>query len=107
MYGVIVVVCGDFNFASVQLLDGMIAAVVSEFELESFAPTRDPGQLVAQTNSKDRLAAHEAADVVHGVGARLGVAGAVGEEDAVGLEGENVFGGSLRGDDRDFTGFTT
>ena len=102
--GEIVVVGGDLDLAGVQLLDRMIAAVVSEFEFESLAAEGDAGQLVAQADAEDGLTSHEAADVVHGVGTGLGVAGAVGEENTVGLEGEDVFGGGLRGDDRDLAG---
>ena len=36
-------------------------------------------------------------DGADGVVDRLGIAGAVGEKNAVGLEGEHIFGGGLRG----------
>ena len=98
--GEIVVMRGDLDFAGVELLDRMIAAVVSEFEFESFAAERDAGQLMPEADAKDRLASHEAADVVHGVSARLGIAGAVREKHAVGFERENVFGWGLRWDNR-------
>src|SRR5277367_3045916 len=55
---------------------------------------------MAEADSEDGFAAHEAADVVDCVGAGLGVAGAVREEDSVGLQGEHVFSGSLRRDYR-------
>ena len=89
------VVGGDLDLAGVELFDGMIAAVVSEFQLEGFAAQSDAGQLVAETDAEDGLASHKAADVVHRVGAGLGVAGAVREEDAVWFERENVFGWGL------------
>ena len=38
-------------------------------------------------------------DVRDGVGDRLGIAGTIREENAVGLERENVFSGSFRRDD--------
>ena len=41
--GEVVVVGGDLDFAGVQLLHRMIAAVVSEFEFESFAAEGDAG----------------------------------------------------------------
>ena len=104
--GEVVVVGCDLDFAGVELLHRMVAAVMSEFQFESLAAERDAGQLVPETNSEDGLASHEAADVIDGVGARLGVAGAVGEENPVGLEGENVFGGGLRRDNRDLAGLT-
>src|ERR1039458_4689288 len=60
---------------------------------------------MAEADSEDGLTAHQAADVVDRVGAGLGVAGAVREEDSVGLQGQHVFGGGLRGDYRYFAAF--
>ncbi len=54
--GEVVVVRGDLDLAGVQLLHRMIAAVVSEFQLESLAAERDAGQLMSQADSEDRLA---------------------------------------------------
>src|SRR5580700_6614837 len=60
---------------------------------------------MTQADSEDGLAAHQAADVIDCVGAGLGIAGAVGEEDSVRLQGQNVFGSGLRGDYRYLTAF--
>src|ERR1700690_3875485 len=53
---------------------------------------------MTETDSEDGLATHQAANVIDCVGAGLGVAGAIREEDSVGLQSEHVFGGGLRGD---------
>ena len=79
----------------------MIAAVVAELQLVGLAAEGEADQLVAEADAEDRDTTHQAADVFLGVGAGLGVAGAVGEEDAVGLEGEHVFGVGFRGHDGD------
>src|SRR5437660_11599414 len=92
---------GDLDLARVQLLHRMIAAVVSKLEFESFAAERDSGQLMSETDAEDGLASHEAADFVHCVGARFGIARAVRQKDAVGFERKNVFRWSLRRDDCD------
>src|SRR5690242_5633698 len=96
----VVVVRRDLDLAGVQLLHRMVAAVVSELELEGLAAQRDAGQLMSEADAENRLATHEAANVVHRVGARLGITGTVREKDAVGLQRENVFRGSLRRYDR-------
>src|ERR1051326_6348750 len=79
----------------------MISAVVAEFQFVGFATDGDARQLMSETDSKNWLASHQAADVVHRVGAGLGIAGAVGEEHSIGLEREHIFRGSLRRNNRD------
>ena len=56
-------------------------------------PRRGPAaKLMAQADSENRHAAQEVANGVDGVIDRLGIAGADGEKDAVGLEGEDILG---------------
>src|SRR5579872_1389910 len=76
--GEVVVVRRDLDFAAVQLLHRMIAAVMPELQLVGLASERDAGKLVAKTNSKDRLAAHETANVVDRVSTGFGISGPVG-----------------------------
>ena len=73
---------------------------MSEFKFESFAAEGDAGQLMSEAVAEDGLASHEAADVIDRIGARLGISGAVGEEDSVRFQSENIFCGSLRGNNR-------
>ena len=75
--GEVVVVRRDLDLAALQLLHRMVAAMVSELELEGLAAEGDAGELVAETDAEDGLASHEAANVIDGVGAGLRVAGAV------------------------------
>src|SRR4051794_22765518 len=60
---------------------------------------------MSQADSEDRLAAHQAADVVYRVGAGFGIAGAVGEKNSVGLQRQHVFRWSLRRDNRHLATF--
>src|SRR5438477_11494715 len=101
IYGEVMVVRGDLDLPGVQLLHRMIAAVVPELEFESLAAERDASQLVAEADAEDGLASHEAADIVHGVGAGFGIAGAVREKDAVWFQRKYIFSRSLRRNDRD------
>ena len=97
--GEVVIVRGDLDFAGVVALYGMIAAVVAEFKLVGFAAEGEADELVAEADAEDGRAAGELADAFPRVGDGLGVAGAVREEDAVGLESEHIFGRGLCGDD--------
>src|SRR5271157_4347965 len=96
---------GDLDLAGVQLLYRMIAAVVSELQLESFSTQRDSGELVSETNSKDRLTPHQAPDVVDCVGARLGISRTVRQKHAGGLERQHIFRLSLGRNHRDLAAF--
>src|SRR5947209_11931325 len=95
----------DFDFPGLQLLHRVIPTMVSELQLECFAAQCNSRQLMPQTNSKDRLPAHEPADGIHCVCTRLGIAGAVREEYSVRLQSEHFFCRSLRGDHRHLTSF--
>ena len=84
----------------------MIAAMVPELQLESFAAECKAGELMSETDAKDGLTPHEAADVVHRISARLGIARAVREKNAIRLQGKNIFGWRLRRDHCDFASLT-
>ena len=79
----------------------MVGAAMAEFQLVGLAAHGQAEQLVAQADAEDGLLADQLADVGHLRVQRLGIAGAVGEEDAVGLERQHVFGGSERRNHRD------
>lgn len=52
-----VVLGSDLNPAGRQILDRVIGAMVTEFQLFGFTPQRQSQNLVAETDSKDRLLA--------------------------------------------------
>ena len=60
---------------------------------------------MAETDAENRLATHEAFDIVDGVCAGFRITRAVGEEDAVRFEREHIFGKSLRRNDGNFASF--
>src|SRR5260370_35808805 len=68
----------------------MISAVVAEFQLEGLPSERNSGELMSQADSENRLPSHQAPNVVDGIRAGVGIARAIREEHAVGLQGEHV-----------------
>ena len=103
--GEVVVVRSDFDLARLVVAHGMIAAVVSELELVRAAAEGETTELVAEADAEDGHAPDHVANGLDRIIDGLGIAGAVGEKDTVGLESENVGGGGLRRDDGDFAAF--
>ena len=99
--GETVVLRGDGDAAVAQVLDGLVAAAVAEFELEGLAADGVAEDLVAEADGEDGFARQQDADLAVDVVEGGGIAGAVGEENAVGLQGEHVLGGGAGIDDRD------
>src|ERR1700756_719551 len=94
--GEVMVVRGDLDLAVVRLLYRMIAAMVAELQLVTPAPKRETDQLVAETDTEDRLLAYQPPDVVLRVVQRLRVSWPIGKEDAIRLERQHIFGRDLR-----------
>ena len=98
--GEAVVLAGDDDFAAVQVLHGVVRAVVAEVHFQGFCTDGEADELMSQTNAEDGFAAcHQFLHGFDGVGTRFGVARAVGEEHAVGVECQHVFRAGLGGDD--------
>ena len=74
---------------------------MAELQLESLAAERDAAQLMAQANPKNRHAAQQLLDILHGKGDRLGIAGPVRQKNTVGSHCQNIFGQRGRWDYRD------
>ena len=91
-----VILRGDRDLARAQILHRLVAAAVSELQLESFSADGVAEHLVPEADAENRRAAHELADVVMHIRERGRIAGAVGKEDAVGLQREHVLGGKIR-----------
>lgn len=93
-----VVLAGNHHFATVQILHRVVGAVVAEGHFAGFAAEGEAEQLVSQADAEHGLAAvNQFSHRGDGVIAGLGVAGAVGEEDAVGVHTEHVLRRGLRG----------
>ena len=86
-----VILRGDLDFARGQIHHRLIAAVVAELELVSLAAEREPHDLMAEANPEDRFLADELAYVFFGIRHGVGIAGTVGEKNAVGIQRQNIF----------------
>ena len=78
-----VILGGDADPARGQVLDRLVAAAMTELELEGLSPERVAENLVAQANAEDRLFADERPDGLVGVGNDGRIARAVREKNAV------------------------
>ena len=91
--GEAVVLRGDGDLAGAQVLDRLVAAAVAELELEGLAAERVAEHLVAEADAEDRFFPDQLAELGVDVGERRGIAGAVGEENAVGVLRQHLGGG--------------
>lgn len=96
-----VVLRGDGDFAGTEILDGLIASTVAEFELVGFGSECVAKDLVAKADAKDGHFAEQLADFIVDVAESGGVAGAVGEEKSVLVHGEDFLSLGARVDDGD------
>ncbi len=88
---------GDLNAPGLEILDGMVGAAVSEGKLEGLQADGTAEQLVPEADAPDGLAPDDLAHGVDDVAERGGIAGAVCEEDRVGILGEQLCGGAGAG----------
>ena len=87
-----VVLRGDLDAAGREVLDRVVGAAVPERELEGLEADRPAQELVAEADAERRAPADEVAQRGDDVVERRRVAGAVGQEDRVGLAGQQVLG---------------
>ena len=85
-----VVLRGDLDAPGLQVLDRVVGAAVAERQLERLQADRPAEQLMAEADAPHGLLADELTDRVDDVVERGRVAGAVGEEDRVGVIGEQI-----------------
>ena len=86
-----VIVRGDLHFVRDLVQHRMIRAAMSELEFVGFAAQREAEDLMAQANSEDGLLSDQFANLLRLKSQRLGIAGTVGEENAVRVEAQDVF----------------
>ena len=88
-----VVLAGDGHATRVEVFDRVIGTMVTKLHLESFGAAGQGHDLVTQANTKRRNASFDQLfGGCNGVVARLWVARAVGQEDAIGLVLKHVGG---------------
>src|SRR5439155_10241980 len=97
--GEAVVLAGDFDSAGVEVFDGLVAAAVAEFQFKSFSADGAAEELVAEADAEDGDFAEDALEWSDGVVEGGGVAGAVGDEEAVGAMVHDFFGGDVGRED--------
>jgi hypothetical protein len=96
--GEAVVLRGDLHLARAQVLHRVVRAAVAELQLEGAPPHGEPQHLVPQADAEHRhVGGHERRTLLDRVRQRRRIAGAVAEEDAVGLDREQVGAGVLAG----------
>ena len=83
--GEAVVLAGDLDPPGRQVLDRVVGAVVTERQLVGLEADRAAQQLMAEADPEDGTLTDELADRADDVVERRGIAGAVGEEDRVGI----------------------
>ena len=90
IYGEVMVLARDLDMPRVEVLDGVVAAAVSELHLEGAGAVCQRYELVSETYSEQgHLAAYRTYEIDH-FGNILRVARAVREEYAVGIEGHDA-----------------
>ena len=83
---------GDFHSLGQQVLDRMIVSVMAEFQLDRLGAQRQRQELVSQADAEYGHAAGDFSQRRAHVINRLGVAGSVADEHAIGLECQYVLG---------------
>ena len=93
----------DFDTASGQVLDWVVHAAMAELELVGPSAKGEAENLVTEANAEDGQSADEVPGELDDTSDGLGIASAVGQHDAVRLEGENLLGGEVCGHGDDLT----
>ena len=86
VHGETVILGRDLDFSRGHIHHRLVAAVMTEFELEGLAAQGQAHDLVPEADTEDRFLADELLHVFPGVGNRVGIAGTVGKKDAVGIQ---------------------
>src|SRR2546425_10574114 len=97
--GETVILSRDLHLLPLHIKDGMVSAMMAEFQLECPAAKRQTHDLMSQANSEDWFLTKESTDIVDGIFERLRIAGTIGEKHAVGLQRQYFLGRSGRRND--------
>ena len=86
---------GNFHAAADQIHNRLVATTVTEFELFHLGAARQADHLVTETNTKDRHLADQLLHLLVGLYHGIGVAGTVGQKDAIGIHVEHLTRGCI------------
>ena len=96
------IVGGDLHLAGAAIQDGLVDTPVTELQLVGVEPKGTTEDLVTEADTeKGHLGAEHVANQLDGGVSRRRVAGAVGDEDAVGAHGTNIGQGAAGREDVD------
>ena len=103
IYGKSVILSSDFHFPRHEVLDRMVSAVMTEFELVGPPSKGETKELVSKTDPKNGLFPKEIPDNPDGVRDTLWIAWTIGQKDPVRVLGQGLVGRSRRRNDSDVT----
>jgi hypothetical protein len=90
----------DFYAFRIEIQNGLIATAVPKLQLECLCPARQAKQLMPQANAKYGLLSNQFADSTNSILERLGIAGAIGQEDSVWILVKYILSRRSAGQDR-------
>ena len=90
-----VVLRGDLHAAAHQVHDRLVATAVTELKLFHLGAAGQADHLVTKTNTKDRHLADQLLHLLVGLHHGVGVAGAIGQKDTVGIHVEHLTRGRI------------
>jgi len=102
-----VILAGYFNPAGVEVLDGVVCSVVSEFQFVGFGAESEGEKLMSETNAENRNLAEQSVYGLNSVRDRRGVAGAVAEKYPVGFSCQHLLGRGVSGHHEDLAAVRT
>ncbi|MBA7606143.1 hypothetical protein ES703_13282 [subsurface metagenome] len=94
------VLAGDLHLAGLQVLHRVVDPPVAELELVCLRPQGQSQDLVPQADAKDGDAPQQLPHGLDGGPHRSRIAGAIGEEHAIGFQSQHLVGGGVGRDYR-------
>ena len=90
-----VVLRGDLHTAADQIHNRLVATTMTEFEFFHLGAARQADHLVTEADAKDRHLADQLLHLLVGLHHGIGVAGAIGQKDAIGIHVEHLTRGCI------------
>ena len=90
-----VVLRGDLHTAADQIHNRLVATTMTEFEFFHLGAARQADHLVTEADAKDRHLADQLLHLLVGLHHGIGVTGAIGQKDAIGIHVEHLTRGCI------------